>query len=132
VAAAAGLALAATIEPRSSYALTMGAVALAGGGIGAAGGAIRGPAQPDHVVGWAAAGATVVLAAAVAAFEVAQADDRAGGASFEHALATGVGRAAALLLVLVAAAALVAWRLRPASSAAARAGASSPPPRRPA
>jgi hypothetical protein len=132
LATAAGLALFVTLEPRSSYALTIGALVLAGGGLGLATGALRGQGEPAAVTAWAAVGATLGLAVAAEAFQRAQADERSGGASFEQALTSGIGWAAVVLLFLLAAGALVAWRLRRASSAAPRAGASSQPPRRPA
>jgi MFS family permease len=132
VSTAAGLLLLITLDPHTSYAVSVGALLVAGGGLGLAGGALRGQGEPAAVTAWAAAGATLGLAIAAEAFQHAQADDRAGGASFEQALCTGIAWAAVALLFLLAAGAVLAWRLRPASSAAPRAGASSPPPRRPA
>jgi DHA2 family methylenomycin A resistance protein-like MFS transporter len=129
---AAGLALLITLEPRTSYAVTLGALLLAGGGLGLATGALRGQGDPAAVAGWAAAGAVLGLAIAAEAFQFGQADERSGGGSFEESLAAGIGWAAVALLFTLAAAALISWRLRPASSAARPAGASSPPPRRPA
>jgi DHA2 family methylenomycin A resistance protein-like MFS transporter len=129
---AAGLALLVTLEPRTSYAVTLGALLLAGGGLGLATGALRGQGEPAAVAGWAAAGAALGLAIASEAFQFAQADERASGGSFEHALAAGIGWAAAALLFTLAAAALIGWRVRPGSSAARPAGASSQQPRRPA
>jgi hypothetical protein len=129
---AAGLALLIALEPRTSYAVTLGALLLAGGGLGLATGALHGEGEPPAVTAWAAAGATLGLAIASEAFQHAQADERAGGGSFEESLAAGIGWAAVVLLFLLAAAAVVAWRVRPASSAAPRAEASSQPPRRPA
>lgn len=126
---AAGLALLITLDPRTSYAVTLGALVLTGGGLGLATGALRGQGEPAAVATWSAAGATLGLAISAEAFQHAQADDRAGGAGFEQALTTGIAWAAVMLLFLLAAATLVAWRLRPASSAARPAGASSRPPR---
>jgi DHA2 family methylenomycin A resistance protein-like MFS transporter len=128
----AGLALLTTLDPRTSYAVTLGALLLAGGGLGLATGALRGQGDPAAVTGWAAVGATLGLAAAAEAFQHVQADERAGGAGFEQALSAGIAWAAGMLLLLLAAAAVVAWRVRPSSSAARPAGASSPRPRRPA
>jgi MFS family permease len=132
LATAAGLALLIALEPRSSYVLTIGALLLAGGGLGLGIGAVRGNGEPGPVAAWAAAGAALGLAIAAESFQHAQADERSGGASFEQALSSGIGWAAVALLATLVAGALLAWRLRPASSAARRAGASSPQPRRPA
>jgi DHA2 family methylenomycin A resistance protein-like MFS transporter len=72
----AGLALLVTLEPRSSYAVTLGALVLVGGGLGLATGALRGQGEPAAVTAWGAAGATLGLAIAAEAFQHAQADDR--------------------------------------------------------
>jgi MFS family permease len=129
---AAGLGVLVTLDPDTAYAVSLGALVLVGSGFGLATGAVRGAQEPAEAVGWAAAGATLGLAAAVGAFEQAQVDERSGGASFDQALSSGIGWAAGLLLVLLAGAAVLVWRARPASSGAPPAGASSPPPRRPA
>jgi MFS family permease len=130
--AAAGLGLLVALDPDTAYAVTLGALVLVGAGVGTAAGAARNAQGPAHVLAWSAAGATLGLAAAVGAFEQAQADERSGGASFDQALSNGIGWAAVLLIVLLAGTALLISRAKPASSAAPPAGASSQPPRRPA
>jgi hypothetical protein len=60
----------------------------------------------------ALAGAALGLAAVGAAFQAAQADERAAGTSFDQALAAGVAWAALFLLAPLLAAALMVWRLR--------------------
>lgn len=102
--AAIGLAVLITIDVHTRYAVLIGALGLAGSGLGLVAGAVRAELTP------ALAGAALGLATAGAGFQLAQADERDSGATFEHALAAGVGWAAVLMLVLLAAAALALWR----------------------
>jgi hypothetical protein len=109
----AGLAILATIDARTRWALLIGGLGLTGLGLGATASAVR-LAQPDanaRSLAAALAGSALGLAGAGCAFQIAQADERGSGASFEQALAAGVGWAAVFLLVLLAAAALVTWRV---------------------
>jgi hypothetical protein len=122
--ACAGVALAALapIDADTRYALLIVLLALAGTGLGAAGGAVgRAPALSARSAPLAPAfaGAALGLAGAGFAFQSAQADERAEGASFEAALAAGVGWAALLLVALLAGAVLLGWRLRHAAPPAA-------------
>jgi hypothetical protein len=112
--AAIGLAVLIAIDVHTRYAVLIGALGLAGSGLGLLAGAARAGLTS------ALAGAALGLATAGAAFQLAQADERDSGATFEHALAAGVGWAAVLMLALLAAgAALALWRgATPASSAA--------------
>jgi MFS transporter, DHA2 family, methylenomycin A resistance protein len=118
VCAAIGLAVLIAIDVHTRYAVLIGALGLAGSGLGLVAGAARAELTP------ALGGAALGLAAAGAIFQVAQADERDSGATFEHALAAGVGWAAIALLAMLASAALAVWqdrraaRPRPASSAA--------------
>jgi hypothetical protein len=90
------------------YAVLIAALGLAGTGLGLVAGAARAELAP------ALAGAALGLATAGAAFQLAQADERDSGASFEHALASGVGWAAVLMVfALLAAGALALWRREP-------------------
>ncbi|MEA2377230.1 MAG: hypothetical protein QOD13_1137 [Thermoleophilaceae bacterium] len=112
--ACAGIALAAlfTIAPDTRYALLIGLLGLVGTGLGAAAGAavaMEADESPLGLLAPALTGATLGLAAAGAAFQSGQADDRAGGGSFEQALAAGVGWAALVMLALVVIAAAVVW-----------------------
>jgi MFS transporter, DHA2 family, methylenomycin A resistance protein len=129
---AAGLAVLATLDPGTGYALAAGGLLLVGIGLGAAVGTAPGADDSAAAVGWTAAGTALLFALAAEAFQHAEAHDRSGGASFEHALATGVAWAAIILLLPLAAAVALTWRSRPGRSAARPAGASSRPPRRPA
>jgi MFS family permease len=114
-----GLAVLTAIDADSRYTLVIGALCVAGGGLGLIGAWSPGPLVPTF------AGAALGLAGAGGAFQLAQADERDAGGSFEQALAAGVGWAALFLCVLLLAGALVIWRRpRPASSAARRAAAS--------
>jgi MFS family permease len=100
------------IEAHSSYALVVLSLAVLGAGGGTAAGALtahRHPAPADTLVS-TAAGAALVVAAAGAVFEHAQAAEREGGASFEDALAAGLARSAWLVAALLAVAAVVSWR----------------------
>ena len=123
--------LLATIDAHSRYALLIGVLGLAGAGLGAAGRAVgRVPwldARVDPLVP-ALAGAALGLALVGGAFQSGQAAERGDGASFEQALASGVGSAAVILAALVVAAALSLGRpgraTTPASSAAPPAAAS--------
>jgi DHA2 family methylenomycin A resistance protein-like MFS transporter len=120
--ACAGVALAVlgTIDSGTRYAVLIAVLGIAGAGLGAAGGAARALPTGESPLGLAAsalAGAALGLAAVGAAFQSAQADERATGASFEHALAAGVGWAALFLLAPLAGAALMVWRLRTPSEA---------------
>jgi DHA2 family methylenomycin A resistance protein-like MFS transporter len=116
--AAIGLAVLIAIDVDTRYAVLIGALGLTGSGLGLVAGAARAELTP------ALAGAALGLAAAGAVFQVAQADERDSGATFEHALAAGVGWAAIALLAMLGAAALAVWqgrraaRPKPASSAA--------------
>jgi hypothetical protein len=101
--AAIGLAVLIAIDVHTRYVILIGALGLAGSGIGLVAGAIRAELTP------ALTGATLGLAAAGAGFQLAQADERDSGATFEHALAAGVGWAAVLMLALLAAGALALW-----------------------
>jgi MFS family permease len=129
---AAGLGVLVTLAPDTPYVLALGALVLVGSGLGLAVGATRRGDEPALVVGWAAAGAMLVLAAAAKAFEHMQAEERSDGASFEEALSSGIGGAATMLLLVLVTAAVLIWLTRPTSSAAPPAAASSPPPRHPA
>jgi hypothetical protein len=119
-----GLALLATIDPSTAYAVLLGSMVLVGTGLGVANGSVRGERGAERVVVWAGAGAAVGLAAASMAFLVGQARERDDGGSFEHALSTGVGWAACALILVLGVAAALAWRAMPASSPARPAGAS--------
>ena len=111
--AAIGLAVLIAIDVHTRYAVLIGALGLAGSGLGLAAGATRAELTP------ALAGAALGLATAGAGFQLAQAEERDSGATFEHALAAGVGWAAIVMLVLMAVGALALWRgPTPASSAA--------------
>ena len=92
--AAAGLAALATIGAHTRYAVVIGALGLAGTGLGLAAGAAASlprPSWPGASHAAAFAGATLGLAIGGAAFQFAQSDKRAAGSSFEEALAAGVG-----------------------------------------
>jgi MFS family permease len=115
--AAVGVLGATRIDPASSYALVVVSLALLGAGAGAAAGAlVAGRAGATGGVGGVrdlaapTAGAVLVLAAAGALFQRAQADERDSGGSFEDALAAGLAGSAWLLAALLAVAALLAWR----------------------
>ena len=111
--AAVGLALLIAIDVHTRYAVLIFALGLAGAGLGLVARAARAELAPGL------AGAALGLAAAGAVFQLAQADERDSGATFEHALAAGVGWAAVLMLALLAAGALALWRdATPASSGA--------------
>ena len=112
---AVGLAVLIAIDADTRYAVLIGALALSGAGLGLGGGvaaAMSAGEPPPRSLVAAPAGAALGLAAAGAAFQFAQADERDTGASFEQALAAGVGWAALFLLVLLAGIGLVALRLR--------------------
>jgi MFS family permease len=113
--AAVGLGLLVPIDTHTRYAILIGALGLAGTGLGLAAGATsRLPqAEPPNVAA-TLAGATLGLAAAGAAFQLTQADERDSGATFGDALAAGVGWAAVLMLAMLVAAVVS----RPASSEA--------------
>jgi hypothetical protein len=115
----AGLVLLAMIDAHSRWVVLILAMGLTGLGIGVTA-AARGTASGSLAA--VLAGASLGLATAGGAFQIAQADERTSGASFEQALAAGVGWSALLLAVMLAAGALLIWRLRrgptPASSAA--------------
>jgi DHA2 family methylenomycin A resistance protein-like MFS transporter len=113
--AAIGLAGLGTLAADTSYAIVIGTLGLAGAGLGVAAGAAAGiptGESPPRLAASALAGAAVGLACAGGAFQSVQADERAGGASFEQALAHGIGWAALFLLPVLAAVALMVWRLR--------------------
>jgi hypothetical protein len=112
--AALGLAALGTLDADSRYALIVLALVLVGSGLGLAAGAVWSTPVTESLGGRVAAaltGASLGLAMAGAGFQQAQADERGAGASFEQALAVGVGWAALLLIALLAAAAPQAWRL---------------------
>jgi MFS family permease len=119
--AAAGLALLATIEPHSRYALLIVALGLVGTGLGAGHGLRQ--ASLEALL----AGATLGLAVAGAGFQLEQADQRDSGATFEEALAAGVSWAAVLLLAILAAAAFAVWQERRARDGATRASSEARP-----
>ena len=100
------------------YAVLIGALGLAGAGLGLLAGAVRAALTPAP----GAPGAALGLATAGAGFQLAQADERDSGATFEQALAAGVGWAAVLMLVLLAAACA-----GPLAAAAKRASSAAPP-----
>jgi MFS transporter, DHA2 family, methylenomycin A resistance protein len=102
--AAIGLALLIAIDVHTRYAVLIVALGLAGAGLGLVARAAPAELAPGL------AGAALGLAAAGAVFQLAQADERDSGATFEHALAAGVGWAAVLMLALLAAGALALWR----------------------
>jgi MFS family permease len=118
-----GLAVLATIDAHARWAVLIGALGLTGLGLGVSAAAARGlPGPTSAPLAAVLAGAGLGLAAGGAAFQFAQADERESGATFEEALAAGVGWAALALLLLLAFAALMIWRLErrptPASSEA--------------
>jgi DHA2 family methylenomycin A resistance protein-like MFS transporter len=120
-AATLGLAALIAIDADTRYALVVGALCVAAAGLGAIGAAVGGVPELEpgaRPLTAALAGAALGLAIAGAGFQAAEADERADGATFEQALAAGVGWAALCLVVVLAAAALLSLRLRPASSAA--------------
>jgi MFS family permease len=122
VCAAAGLALLATIEPHSRYALLIVALGLVGAGLGAAARGLR-QASLEPLL----AGAALGLAVAGAGFQLEQADQRDSGATFQDALAAGVSWAAVLLLAVLAAAAFAVWQERRARDGATRASSEARP-----
>jgi DHA2 family methylenomycin A resistance protein-like MFS transporter len=125
--AALGLAALIAIDAATGYPLVVGGLFIAAAGlaaIGAAVGGVPGLESRSRPLPAALAGAVLGLAVAGASFQAAQSDEREAGASFEQALAAGVGWAALCLVFLLAAAALLSWRLRRASSAAHPAAAS--------
>jgi MFS transporter, DHA2 family, methylenomycin A resistance protein len=99
------------IDPASSYAVVVGALALLGAGAGTAAAALA-STRPADLMAWTAAGAALVVAAAGAVFERAQLEERDGGGSFEDALSAGLVGTAWLLAALLAVAAVLAWRRR--------------------
>jgi hypothetical protein len=106
------LALAA-LDADSSYRLPILALAVAGTGLGLAAGSVGlaalGPPAETLLAG-AAIGAALVLGFAGALFQNEQAAEREAGASFEQALADGVGLAALGLAAVLLAGAAAAWR----------------------
>jgi MFS transporter, DHA2 family, methylenomycin A resistance protein len=112
ICAAAGLALLATIEADTRYALLIAALGLVGTGLGAASGWLRREGLEPLL-----AGAALGLAVAGAGFQLEQADQRDSGATFQDALASGLGWAAVLLLALLAAATFAAGATRASSEA---------------
>lgn len=109
-----GLAILATVDTNTRYFLLIGALGLAGTGLGLTAATLRGSLEA------ALAGATLGLATAGAAFQIAQANERESGATFEEALAAGVGWAALALALAVAGALILRARRAstPASSGA--------------
>jgi hypothetical protein len=107
VCAVAGLGLLATIEPHSRYALPIAGLGLVGSGLGAATARLPRPSLVSL-----SAGAAVGLAIAGAGFQIEQASQRDSGATFQEALAAGVGWAALLLIALIGAATLAVWQER--------------------
>jgi MFS family permease len=110
------------IEVHTRYWLLIGLLGLAGTGLGAAAGAVPRAKQRLDAVTPSLVGAAFGLAIIGAALDSGQDAERDRSASFEHALAYGVGSAAILMLAIVALGALALWQprraLRPASSAA--------------
>jgi MFS transporter, DHA2 family, methylenomycin A resistance protein len=110
------------IEVHTRYWLLIGLLGLAGTGLGAAAGAVPRAKQRLDAVTPSLAGAALGLVMIGGAFDSGQDAERGRGASFEHALAYGVGSAAIVMVALVALGALALWQprraLRPASSAA--------------
>jgi MFS family permease len=117
LAAGAGAIALGLIDEHSGNALFGGGLLLAGAGFGALAGAAY-DGHPGELLPAGAVGATLVLAASGALFQHTQADLRASGDSFEHALSRGVADGALTLLPLAAALVWVAWAARPRSSAA--------------
>lgn len=110
-----GLAVLVTIDAHTRWALLIGALGLTGLGLGVSAAAARGLPGPTSAPPAAVlAGACLGLATGGAAFQFAQADERGSGATFEEALAAGVGWGALCLLLLLALAALTIWRLEQA------------------
>jgi DHA2 family methylenomycin A resistance protein-like MFS transporter len=119
--AAIALAVLTSIGAGTAYALLIVLVGLAAAGLGVAGGAagrVDGPAPRSDPVVAALTGAALGLAAVGVSFQAAEAAERGDGASFDQAVAGGVGGAALMMAFLVAAAGLLLWRPTPASSAA--------------
>jgi hypothetical protein len=110
------------IEVHTRYWLLIGLLGLAGTGLGAAAGAVPRAEERLDAVTPSLAGAALGLAMIGAAFDSGQDAERGRGASFEQALAYGVGSAAIVMVALVALGALALWQprraLRPAASAA--------------
>jgi MFS family permease len=106
------LAVLTTVDADTGYALLIPAIAVAAAGLGAAGGAVgsvpRLESTSDPLIA-AFAGAALGLALAGAAFQSGVTDERGDGASFEQALAAGVGSAAFMLVVLVVTAGVTLW-----------------------
>jgi MFS family permease len=122
ISAAAGLAVLATIEAHTRYALLIGALGLVGIGLGAATHGLRREGLEPLL-----AGAALGLAVAGAGFQLEQADQRDSGATFQDALASGVSWAAVLLIALLAAAAFAVWQERRARDGATRASSGARP-----
>jgi hypothetical protein len=117
--AAVALGVLTSIDAGTAYALLIVLVGLAAAGVGVAGGAVgHGRERRSDPVVAALTGAALGVAAVGVAFQAAEAAEREDGASFDQALAAGVGGAALMMAFLVAAAGLLLWRPRPASSAA--------------
>ena len=114
VCAVAALAVLGALEEDTPYAVLIVVMLAAGSGLGtvaATAGGRTGAELSGVTIAATAAGAALGLAAAGAELQHAQADERAADASFEHALAAGVGRAALLLALLLAATAVSVVRL---------------------
>jgi MFS transporter, DHA2 family, methylenomycin A resistance protein len=127
VCSAAGLALLATIEPHSRYALLIVALGLVGTGLGAAGHGLRQHGLRRASLEPLLAGAALGLAVAGAGFQLEQADQRDSGATFQEALAAGVSWAAVLLLAVLAAASFAVWQERRTRDGATRASSEARP-----
>jgi hypothetical protein len=119
----AGLAILVSIGAHSRWAPLIAGLGLIGAGLGGTAATVRAlPGFGRSSLSAVLAGAALGLAGAGAAFQFAQADKRGSGATFEGALAAGVGWAALFLLVVVASAVLAVWPRggapKPASSEA--------------
>jgi MFS family permease len=117
LAAAAGAIALAGIDEQSGNTVFGLGLLLAGGGFGAAAG-VAYDGELERLLPNAAVGAALTLAISGALFQHTQAELRAGGDSFEHALSRGAAAGALVLLGLAAALVVAAWVARPRSSAA--------------
>jgi hypothetical protein len=117
LAAGAGAIALAGIDEHSGNAVFGLGLLLAGAGFGAAAGAAY-DGELERLLPQAAIGAALTLAISGALFQHTQAELRADGDSFEHALSRGAGIGALVLLALAVALVVAAWLARPRSSAA--------------
>jgi MFS family permease len=105
------------LDEHSANAVFGAGLLLAGGGFGLAAGATY-EGRLGELLSAGAMGAALVLAVTGALFQHTQAELRASGESFEHALSRGVADGALLLLPLAIGVGAAVWRARPVSSAA--------------